>query len=188
MSTNVIPQPATILQSPNGRAAILAMFGNPANPDGIHVNPAWENANIQLVSPPGWKFLFQGDNGLVSISGIRIHRLIAPNFLAVMAGIRQHAAAETDGSDAAIQNFIHQNRLDITGGGFNFRPITAGSVLSLHAFGIAIDWDPLHNPRQKPLTKQLPDWWYKIWSDNGFSNGCHFLTPDPMHVQFATGA
>src|SRR5205085_2267821 len=72
--------------------------------------------------------------------------------------------------------------------GENIRKITAGSSLSLHAYGIAIDWDPDHNPRGKPLTKTLPDWWFDIWKNHGWSDGRHFPTPDPMHVQFATGA
>lgn len=74
------------------------------------------------------------------------------------------------------------------GGAFNFRKITGGSRLSLHAYGIAIDWDPEHNPRQKPLKRTLPDWWYEIWGAHGWSDGRRFPTPDPMHVQFATGA
>jgi len=34
----------------------------------------------------------------------------------------------------------HQRHLDQRGGGFNLRKITAGKSLSLHSFGIAIDW------------------------------------------------
>ena len=91
-------------------------------------------------------------------------------------------------SQDAIRDWLHKRRLDLHGGGFNFRKITAGSSLSLHAYGIAIDWDPDHNPRGKPLTKTLPDWWFDIWKNHGWSDGRHFPTPDPMHVQFATGA
>ena len=181
-------QPVATLQPPNGRAAIQAMFGNPANHDGSS-NAAWEHANIEVVNPDGWKLFYQDNSGLVPIKGIRMHRLVAQNFNSAMAEIWAFAKSQASASpDDNIRDWLHQNRLDITGGGYNFRKITAGSSLSLHAYGIAIDWDPAHNPRRKPLTKTLPGWWYAIWLKWGFSNGCHFTTPDPMHVQFATGA
>ena len=160
------------MKIPNGRAEIEAMFGNPANSDGT-LNEAWEGANIRRVAPPdGWRLFYQADTGLVAVSSIRMHRLLEDTFLAVMDDIWNRAAIQ----------------LDQHGGGFNFRKITAGSKLSLHAYGIAIDWDPEHNPRKKPLTKTLPDWWYDIWTARGWTDGRRFPTPDPMHVQFATGA
>lgn len=77
----------------------------------------------------------------------------------------------------------------MTGGGYNFRASTGdANNLSLHSYGIAIDWNPLNNPHKKPLAETLPNWWYQIWAQNGWTDGRHFLTPDPMHVQFATGA
>jgi hypothetical protein len=178
------------METPNGRAEIEAMFGNPANADGT-LNEAWEGKNIRKVAPPdGWKLYYQEDNELTLVSGIRIHKLLADSFVAVLDDIRDHAAAEIGGgaTPEQIRKWLHKRRLDQHGGGFNFRKITAGSKLSLHSYGIAIDWDPNHNPRQKPLKYTLPDWWFGIWSDHGWSDGRHFPTPDPMHVQFATGA
>ena len=177
-------------QAPNGLAEIKAMFGDPANSDGA-LNEAWESANIQKVAPPaGWILYYQSDEGLVQVSGIRIHRLLATSLVAVLADIWAFAGANlgAGASTAQIQTWLHQRGLDQHGGGFNFRKITGGQGLSLHSFGIAIDWDPENNPRQKPLTKRLPDWWYEIWEKHGWSDGRLFTTPDPMHVQFATGA
>lgn len=178
------------MKTPNGRAEIEAMFGNPANSDGT-LNEAWEGANIRRVAPPdGWRLFYQSDTGLVAVSSIRMHRLLEDTFLAVMDDIWNRAATQLGGvpTDDDIRAWLHQRQLDQHGGGFNFRKITAGSKLSLHAYGIAIDWDPEHNPRKKPLTKTLPDWWYGIWKARGWSDGRRFPTPDPMHVQFATGA
>jgi hypothetical protein len=178
------------MKIPNGRAEIEAMFGNPANSDGT-LNEAWEGANIRRVAPPdGWRLFYQADTGLVAVSSIRMHRLLEDTFLAVMDDIWNRAAIQLGGvpTDDDIRAWLHQRQLDQHGGGFNFRKITAGSQLSLHAYGIAIDWDPEHNPRKKPLTKTLPDWWYDIWTARGWSDGRRFPTPDPMHVQFATGA
>ena len=174
---------------PNGRAAIKAMFGNPSNHDGT-LNAAWEHANIETAKPSRWKFFYQDDSGLVPTSGIRMHRLIVPNFNNAMGEIWDYAKMQIGGAptEDTVRDWLHQRHLDVTGGGFNYRKITAGSELSLHSYGIAIDMDPLHNPRKKPLTKTLPDWWFDIMQKWGFSNGCHFPTPDPMHIQFATGA
>ena len=178
------------MNTPNGRDEIEEMFGNPANSNGT-LNEAWEGANIRKVPPPdGWQLYYQGDSGLVKVSGIRMHRLLRDSFVAVLDDVWEHARDEIAGAatDDQIRAWLHQRRLDRHGGGFNFRKITGGSKLSLHSYGIAIDWDPANNPRKKPLTKTLPDWWYDIWKKHGWSDGRHFSTPDPMHVQFATGA
>jgi hypothetical protein len=178
------------METPNGRKEIEALFGNPANTDGT-LNEAWEGENIRKIAPPdGWILYYQADSGLVQVSGIRLHRLLEDSLLAVLDDIWSHAREQigTGATDDQIRAWLHQRRLDQHGGGFNFRKITGGTKLSLHSYGIAIDWDPEHNPRKKPLTNTLPNWWYEIWQNHGWSEGRNFPTPDPMHVQFATGA
>ena len=120
-----------------------------------------------------------------------MHRLLKDKFLQVLTDIWDFAEQQIGNhpSDLAILNWLQNQRLNETGGGFNYRKSSGDHTkLSLHSYGIAIDWDPIHNPHQKPLTKTLPDWWYNIWRNHGWSDGRHFTTPDPMHVQFATGA
>ena len=178
------------MNPPNGRAEIETVFGNPANRDGT-LNEAWEGENIRKIAPPdGWVLYYQADAGLVQVSGIRLHRLLEDTFNAVLDEIWAFAKKQIGpgASNDQIRKWLHQRRLDQHGGGFNFRRITGGSRLSLHSYGIAIDWDPENNPRRKPLTKTLPDWWFGIWNKHGWSDGRKFPTPDPMHVQFATGA
>jgi hypothetical protein len=178
------------METPNGRAEIERMFGNPAKANG-DLNEAWEIANIRLVAPPKvWRLYYQSDDGLIKVSGIRMHRLLKDGFTAVLNDIWDFAKREAGSAatDDDIRKWLHTHRLDQHGGGFNFRPIRGGNSLSLHSYGIAIDWDPEHNPRKKPLTRTLPDWWYEIWSRHGWKDGQRFPTPDPMHVQFATGA
>lgn len=185
----VLPHPT--ITTPNGRDEIEAMFGNPANNDGT-LNEAWEGSNIRKVPPPdGWQLFYQDDKlGIVPVSGIRMHKLLADVFTAGLDEVWQYAVRQIGGapSTATVRAWLHDRRLDQHGGGFNYRPITGGTKLSLHSYGIAIDWDPDHNPRQKPLTRTLPDWWYDIWTNHGWHDGRKFPTPDPMHVQFATGA
>jgi len=179
------------MKTPHGRTEINAVFGNPAKANGT-LNKTWQDQNIQVVKPPGaWKLFFQqSKTSLIKVSGISMHKLLADSFRQVLEEIWQHAQTEAGAgaTDDQIRAWLHERRLDVHGGGFEFRPITGGANLSLHSFGIAIDWDPLHNPRQKPLKFTLPEWWYEIWKKHGWSDGRHFSMPDPMHVQFATGA
>lgn len=177
------------METPHGRSQVEALFGKPAKANGM-LDEGWEAANIRRVPPPnGWEFYYQGDNGVVKVSGIRIHKLLRDSFTAVLDEVWDHAKHEVTGTatDDKVRAWLHKYRLDLHGGGFNFRKVTGGSGLSLHSYGIAIDWDPSHNPRKKPLTRTLPDWWYEVWASHGWSDGRHFNTPDPMHVQFATG-
>lgn len=176
--------------TPDGRSEIEATFGRPAKSNGM-LNEAWEGEFIRKVAPPNaWQLFYQDDKKIVKVSGIRMHRLLKDSFISVLDDIWDHARHEIGNSpsDDQVREWLHKRRLDLHGGGFNFRKVTGGSQLSLHSYGIAIDWDPMHNPRQKPLKKTLPDWWYEVWKKNGWSDGRHFKTPDPMHVQFATGA
>lgn len=175
--------------TPHGVAQIVKLFGNPANSDGT-LNEAWEGANIRKIPPPdGWILYYQGDKGLVPVSGIRMHRLLEQSFVSVLDEIWSIARGQLGpaASNDQIRSWLHERRLDQHGGGFNFRRITGGTRLSLHGFGIAIDWDPEHNPRRKPIKKTLPDWWFKVWNDHGWHDGRRFPTPDPMHVPVCDG-
>lgn len=181
-----------LLKAPNGYNEINEQFGNPANNDGS-LNQSWMHASIITVAPPkGWQLYYQASAvSLTTIKGISIHSKLKDNFQNILQEIWVKAINQVGGNptDNAIRDYLHKQRLDVTGGGFNFRPNTSDHTkLSLHCYGIAVDWDPLHNPRQKLMKRTLPDWWYTIWQNNGWSDGRHFNTPDPMHVQFASGA
>jgi plasmid stabilization system protein ParE len=178
------------MKTPAGIEEVEALFGNPANSDGT-LNEAWEGQNIRRVAPPdGWLLYYKAGNGLVLVSSIRLHRLLEASFRAALDDIWEHAerAAGAAATTDEIRAWLHRRRLDQHSGSFNFRRIMGGRRLSLHSYGIAIDWDANHNPRKKPLTKTLPGWWYQIRHDRGWLDGCTFRTPDPMHVQFASGA
>lgn len=179
------------MRTPNGYDEIKAMFGNPTAADGT-VNPVWEAKNIKTVrSPAGWQLYYQDDNGPIKVSGLRVHRLLEPSLTNVLREVWEYARGQlgTTATEAEIRNWLHQQRVDLHGGAYNYRNKRVNSKeLSLHSFGIALDWDPLNNPQKVPLTKTLPDWWYAIWQANGWHDGRNFSKPDPMHVQFATGA
>ncbi len=181
------------MRTPNGRREITAAFGSPANRDGT-LDSHWEDENIVAGRPrEPWTLYYQSDKRGLVLLPIRIHKLLQESFQEVLSEIWEFAAGQIGGRPTLpeIQKWLHDRRLDQHGGGFNFRPITDGASLSLHSYGIAIDWDPDHNPRQKKgaaLKTTLPSWWYDIWTKHGWSDGRNFTHRDPMHVQFATGA
>ncbi len=175
---------------PHGMEEVCAEFGNPFLPDGAK-DLAWEAANIRRVAPPdGWHLHYQqSPTQLVSVAAISMHVGVQESFLQVMEEVWLYARQQCGqgASDDAVRAWLHQQRLDVTGGGYNFRSVRGAGSPSMHAFGLAIDWDPMHNPRRKPLQCTLPLWWFDIWARHGWSDGRHFATPDPMHVQFACG-
>ena len=48
--------------------------------------------------------------------------------------------------------------------------ITGGNEFCRFAYSMAIDCGmPNNNPRQKPIMRTLPDWWYEIWRVHGWT-------------------
>jgi D-alanyl-D-alanine carboxypeptidase len=70
------------------------------------------------------------------------------------------------------------------GGGFIFRPVRGATGISLHAWGIAWDFDPDHN--QLNTNGRMDRTIVRIFEDHGFFWGGKFQSrKDPMHFQFA---
>lgn len=80
--------------------------------------------------------------------------------------------------------------LDLWGGCFNDRPKRNGTSWSMHAWGIAIDFDPDHNPlkygcdRARFAAPEYEVWW-KLWEDEGWVSLGRSCNYDWMHVQAA---
>jgi hypothetical protein len=72
----------------------------------------------------------------------------------------------------------------IVTGGFNCRPIADTNTPSNHSWGLAIDINSDKNPRQKPLTTDIPVAVRDLWTRFGFRWGGTFPTPDPMHFEY----
>jgi D-alanyl-D-alanine carboxypeptidase len=181
------------MNTPNGLDEVIKVFGDPRNADGT-LNESWEGQNIRRVPPPPqWQLYYQDDRlGLVRINGIRMHRLVADTFVAVLDDVFERAREEVANTndDDKVRQFLHQKRMDENSGGFNFRSKVGAKGISMHSFGIAIDWDADHNPQQKrgePLRTTFPDWWFQTWNKHGWVDGRNFPRRDPMHVQFASG-
>ena len=80
--------------------------------------------------------------------------------------------------------------LDQYGGCYNYRKVTGGSALSMHAWGVALDFCPQKNAyRTKAPEASLsaPDCeaWWEIWERHGALSMGRLYDRDWMHLQFA---
>jgi hypothetical protein len=79
------------------------------------------------------------------------------------------------------------------GGDWEVRRITGGTLPSMHAYGLAFDFDPDFNARGKEAQDTILGGTengrrvVEIFSSWGFKSGGTFNVPDYMHEQFATG-
>jgi hypothetical protein len=156
------------LTTPDGRKAVSDTFGDIdrfIRADGT-LSPKWEEQVIRRVTLPQ-PLLLAGTS--VNVTRVTCHKLLVETFRDTLNEI--DAAGKWD----ALVSY---------GGGFNFRPIRGGSSVSLHAWGIAWDFDPANNGLG---TKgKMDPTIVEIFEGNGFFWGGRFKTrKDPMHFQFA---
>lgn len=147
--------------------------------DSFYGNPrlyGWKAANLVTIKPP-YGMTYAG----APIAHITIHKRCADSLSRVLSHVW-----ETINGDLA-----HANALGITrfSGSYNFRPIRGSRILSMHAYGAAIDFDAENNPLtykreigcltgEHPLVKafKLEGW---IWGGDWKGRR------DPMHFQAA---
>src|SRR5262245_34928362 len=108
-----------LTKTPNGYAAIVALFGDCDD-------PKFEQKNIVLFDLP-YPLLYDGNE----VKRARCHKLLADNFKAVFQELLD------SGLSKHVQNY---------GGIFNKRPIRGRTKPSTHSFGIAIDIEPAKYP------------------------------------------
>ena len=164
--------PAPIIQPANGLDEILTTFGNINSfiaADGS-ITPAWESqfitrAPLPFPIPLSWNLAAQATQ-------IRCHRLLAGVFVKVFQTI------EAQGLRQQIQTY---------GGCYEFRAKRTSAKISAHAWGIALDLNPLTNAQG--TMGNMPPSVVDIFRSFGFKWGGDWTgkTKDPMHFQFRTG-
>jgi len=82
-------------------------------------------------------------------------------------------------------------RLDRYGGCYNNRVMRGGTRLSMHAWGIALDFDPSRNRLEwgrdrAAFAKPEYDFWWQTWEQEGWTSLGRRRNFDWMHVQAAT--
>jgi len=159
-----------MVTTPTGLDEVVATFGDIRKfirSDGT-LKPAWEEQHIRRVTLPA-SLPLSGTSTVVT--RVTCHELIVDV-------LRETLRAIDDAGNWAL--------LVSYGGGFNFRPKRGSGEISLHAWGIAWDFDPEHNAlgTKGSMDPSIVD----IFETNGFFWGGHFKgRKDPMHFQFARG-
>lgn len=96
------------------------------------------------------------------VSTIRVHKNVADSVKAIFQDILAHY-----GYDKIVELGI-----DLFGGSFAYRMMRRGTELSKHAFGIAIDLDPLRNqPKETSKTARFARSEYKAMIDIFYKHG-----------------
>ncbi len=136
--------------------------------------PGCESELTALVPP--YTLYFEGE----PVRTIRVHKLIATHVQTALREVLEHYGAAE----------IRRLGLDIYGGSYNYRSSTGSSALSMHAWGIALDFSPVANSygtRAPRATLSHPDCerWWQIWESHGATSLGRTRNYDWMHLQFA---
>lgn len=134
-----------------------------------------DESNLVNIKPP-YQLYYCGK----ALSTIRVHKLIADRVQAALKEILAHYGIEK----------IKQLGLDQYSGCYNYRKSTNGSSMSMHAWGIALDFAAEKNTysMKKPnasLSKPECEMWWKIWEKHGAVSLGRQCNYDWMHLQFA---
>ncbi|MBC2776522.1 M15 family metallopeptidase [Parasphingopyxis sp. GrpM-11] len=161
------------------RAAEIAhqpdVFPRQKDVPGFYGEPGTHQAMLDLPFP----MRLAWDKGTV-IRRFAIHEKARESAARAFAGIRAHY-----GEDA-----IRRLGLDLFAGCLNIRAMRGGKALSMHSWGIAIDFDPEHNPLRWGRDKARmagPDYapFLDIWESEGWISLGRERNYDWMHVQAA---
>jgi hypothetical protein len=109
-----------------------AFYGDPRGIGGNY-NPTWAAQNLTHVPCP-WVLTMDGKQ----CPFIVIHKKCADSLTRILGKIW-----DAVGKDPGAIETLHYNRYS---GSFVYRPMREGQSLSMHAYGVAIDWDAEENP------------------------------------------
>ena len=159
------------LLPPKGLAEIKRVFGDPSpyfREDG-RIGPQWEAAILGVLHLPspltlGWDLS-------KTVSRIRVHQaILQPTHRALKA---IHEAGLWD-------------ELRTFDGAYNFRSKRTSRRLSLHCWGVALDFNASEDP-QGDEQIDMAEGVVRAFEHEGFEWGGRWATPDPMHYQYARG-
>ena len=170
---------------PKTLSAISAALGVPTAPEwptqadvragkSIFGKPGDESALVTINAP--YTLYFEGQK----VTRIRVHKLIAAHVQAALTEVLEHYGPTR----------IKELSLDQYGGSYNYRSTATGRALSMHAWGVALDFAPGLNAyeKRKPYASlSLPecDAWWEIWERHGAVSLGRERDYDWMHLQFA---
>ena len=177
MSWRTDGKPTNILNNATVGNHILPMYTEISSVYGSIKNI---KSNIIEVSVPYSHYLAW--NPTKQVTKVKCHKLVADRYCTILEKVLEEYGQE------AITN-LH---LDMFGGCFNdpARKMRGGNLLSVHSWGIAFDYDPIHNQLRMNKTvaefaKIEYDVWRRIWRDNGAISLGEVRDYDWMHFQFS---
>lgn len=158
-------------------------YGDPRGRDGGSVNPSWYARRIVMVSPP-----FAMRMEAAKITRFAIHEKCAEATREWLETVWVNAGRD--------QKTIDAWGMSIFSGSFAYRTMRGGGVLSMHAYGAAIDFDAPRNalhdrtPHFAELREAVVDPFLKLgglWGGdwNGDKDTLDERRCDGMHFQFA---
>lgn len=136
---------------------------------------AGDESNLVSIKP-AYQLYYCG----TPVKIIRVHKLIAKDVEAALKEILAHYGI----------NKIKRLGLDQYSGSYNYRKSTNGKSMSMHAWGIALDFAAEKNTyaMKKPqasLSHPDCEMWWKIWEKHGAVSLGRECNYDWMHLQFA---
>lgn len=137
---------------------------------------AGDESNLVRITPP-YQLYYEG----VAVPSIRCHKLVADDLLAALNDVLAHYGAER----------LHKLGLDCYSGCFNDRSTVAGKSKSMHAWGIAVDFDAEHNAyAMRSPQARFSGEEYRAFIDimewHGFASMGRRADKDWMHFQHAS--
>lgn len=136
---------------------------------------AGNESNLVNIVPP-YPLYYCGKK----VPTIRVHKLIAEPVKNALADVLAYYGLER----------IKTLGLDQYSGSYNYRKTSTGSAMSMHAWGIALDFAAEKNTyaMKKPnasLSKPECEKWWQIWESYGAVSLGREANYDWMHLQFA---
>ena len=136
---------------------------------------AGNESNLVNIVPP-YPLYYCGKK----VPTIRVHKLIAEPVKNALADVLAYYGLER----------IKKLGLDQYSGSYNYRKTSTGSAMSMHAWGIALDFAAEKNTysMKKPnasLSKPECEKWWQIWESYGAVSLGREANYDWMHLQFA---
>lgn len=137
---------------------------------------AGDESNLVSVKP-AYPLYFEGKK----VSTVRVHKLIARHVEAAFKEIAEAYTAEE----------IHALGLDDYSGSFNHRTTASGKSLSMHSWGIALDFAASKNAysqtrKTASLARPECEKFWQIWESHGAVSLGRERDYDWMHLQFAS--
>lgn len=169
-----------------------SFYGDPRGGD--HANKHWEAEHMCYVDCPWLLWYNMGHGKHVRVPRVYVHRQVSMSLLKVFASVHAHyttlAAEHYPDLDAGALEQVTQQLMDehgvsSFGGAFNFRLMRNGHSLSMHSYGIALDFDPDHNPFGYPGRFKASSPLVMAFEAEGWTWGGRWSKPDAMHFQAA---